>query len=264
MKITHVAQCSKVLDFGPRTPWPERLPAFGWRGLLLTGFDRENGHVIELDSEELLEKIWPDIYPKLSLMELARFYRCVEKAGLALEWPTFFFAYGMRFSDDFTALLQRIVTLPADVQRWCVQKDLSVRDLAAFKALADWAPILPWWQKMVTFEPSRTEGVRAIEWMVELFLMKGDLAPILADVTNFSEMVKQMRAQRFPVMDAKDQLAERLVKELPWPKKLEARYVRNGDKAGFEVKLFVRNTPELQKQIEGLQAVESELERRGL
>jgi hypothetical protein len=264
MKITSVAQCSKALDFKPRSPWPERLPAFSWRGHLLSGFDRSEGHVIELSSEESLEKIWPDIYPKLTLMELARFYASVKAVDLPMEWSTFFFSYGLRFSGDFEILLQRLVTLPEAIQNWCVLKDLSTRDFSPLKAMEDWSSVLPWLQKMVTFEPSRSEGVRALEWMVDLTLMKRSLEKILSDVSNFSDWVKALRAARFPVMDEKDQQAERLVKELPWPKKLEARYIRSGDKAGFEVKLFVRNTPELHKQIEGLQAVESELERRGL
>ncbi len=264
MKITHVAQCNKDLNFGPRVPWPETLPAFSWRGYLLNGFNRTDGHVIELDENELLEKIWPDIYPKLSLMELSRFYHCVLKTGLAMEWSTFFFAYGIRFSEDVQNLVERIIALPPTVQNWCVLKDVSARDLAPLKALADWSAVMPWWWKMLGYEPSRTDGVRALEWIVDLTLMNVDLDPLLAGATNLADWTKRLRSARYPLASEKDQANERLVKELPWPKKLEAKYVRHGDKAGFEVKLFVRSTPDLQKQIEGLQAVESELERRGL
>jgi hypothetical protein len=264
MKITNISQCSKALDFSPRVPWPARLPAFSWRGFLLSGFDREDGHVIELDSAELLEIIWHDIYPKLSLTELARFYDKALRADLQMEWPTFFHSYGIRFTEDTKILMRKIVFMPAHVQKWCVLKDVSARDLAPLKALNDWDEIAPWWQKIVLYEPSRADGVRALEWLVDLNLMGVALDVLLADIGNFSDAVKRLRVKRFPLTEEKDQQAERLVRELPWPKKLEARYVRHGDKTGYEVKLFVRSTPDLQKQIEGLKAVESELEKRGL
>jgi hypothetical protein len=264
MKITHISQCSKALNFGPRVAWPGRLPAFSWRGFLLSGFDREEGHVIELDSSELLEVIWHDIYPKLSLVELARFYDCALRADLPIEWPTFFHAYGIRFSEDTKLVMRKVVYMPERVQLWCVQKDVSARDLAPLRALNDWDQIAPWWQKLVVYEPSRAEGVRALEHLVDLHLMGVALDAVLEGVSNFAEAVKRLRVKRFPLTEEADQQAEKLVRELPWPKKLEARYVRQGDKAGYEVKLFVRSTPDLQKQIEGLRAVESELEKRGL
>src|SRR6185437_15229301 len=118
-----IMQCDRSLDFHPWREWPRALPALAWQGLLLTGFERrdgvvldlwENGHCPFLDALQAC-------HPELGLAELARLFHNLRAARpeMARELSERLFAeYDLRWCERLELTLQTLLATPTGFQNW--------------------------------------------------------------------------------------------------------------------------------------------------
>lgn len=261
MEFTEISQCVKKLNFSPYTQTATHLPAYSWRGYLLTGFDKESGNCIKLNDDDQLSDVLFELYPHLSLIELSRFYVLAHQNLIDVDWSTLFFKYKIRYSDELDMLMQKINLLPEKFQKWCHDKSISAKDLFPLKMIDSTLSLDAHLVLLANANPTRSDGVKAIEYLVDLSLMKTDL-PSLEN--SWAEYYKDLQRKRYPSDYNQNLEGQKLLKELPWPKKMEAKYLRRGDRSGFEIRFFVQSRNELATHLRGLHSVEAELENRSV
>jgi len=282
-KLINLANCKRNLDFNPESPWPELLPLYCYEDELLCGFNRTTidpeTKVISLEGQSLPILI-KTIHPNLSFPEVARL---VEKLSLSLDktkdctnevWNL----YGYHARENLIILAQKITQLPRDIQRWLSQKKFSPQDLAPLRALNDLKIMNDFWDELLISNPSKSEGVKWIELLVELLLMDFKFEQIhpngikmnsvsgensttsCSQSLSTSLWLSHLQALRYPLSTNQDLLAETKVRSLHWPAKSEARWSRRGDRSGIELKLFFSNPSELKLNLVRLEKVSNELE----
>lgn len=205
------------------------------------------------------EEVLKSLYPSLTLVEWARLVNAVERAGLPLEKDVFSEKHNFRWGEDFSKVCDLILELDEKFLFWANEKQLSTRDLAPLRALASISSFQPYLLKMCEMNPSRSEGVQALEWMVDLFLMGHDLKALVENPKSFSNLLRSLRQKRFPLATQQEAGMADLVQKLPWPKKAQARVLRQGDLSGIEIKFFVQSPSDMKTQLDGLAHVMGEM-----
>lgn len=257
MKIDVVSRCNRRLNFYAKAVWPEALPAVAWGGICLAGFNGDTTAeclFIERD-EKLLENVLAGLYPKLSFIELARLAGALNELDVGFNWREFSALIGYHWNDDWPALFSIVRQAPADLVRWWEQRDVSARDLAPLRAFTDELQLTQWFHlasHVAKFQPSRSDGVQVLEWLVDLML-SANATDSLFEARSFIELKEQVRAARFPMATHREKSQSDLAAKLPWPVGAKAAWVRQGDRGGIEIKLFSKSAGELEKQISSLQ-----------
>ena len=277
MKIGAVSQCTRYLNFRPSAIWPSVLPAVAWNEILIAGFNRAE---VELSSEApcifispnefSLEEALSSLYPKLTFVELSRLSNEIEKLHLVIEWKIFCSRLGYHANSDWPRLFQIMSQAPDKLQEWWQLRDVSPRDLAPLKALPEnlLARYFELALKAVAFEPSRSDGILALEWLVDIMLddvRRESMAlrwPEILKAPNFVQFREHIRQVRFQQTIEREESNELQVAKLPWPTKTKANWVRRGDADGVEIKLFAHSADDLTKLIAALENVATQWHQR--
>jgi hypothetical protein len=254
MLLKPISQCSRGLNFLPRAPWPSVLPPVAWRGRLLCGFERREGEALELDACALTDAL-KACHPELGLAEFARLMRALHE-----ELPELFLelrepistAYGMRWNDRLEQTLNVLLQMPPTFQTWADDKKLGARDLAAFLALPDVRPFIPFAEALVRLPVSKAEGVRALELGLELFLLGRPLNDLLPATDNPPLYLRRLEQWRRPRTSAADESWREDVAKWPWPAQVQGHWQRFGDEAGLEIKIRTTSPDDFLKKLERL------------
>lgn len=227
---------------------------YSWGYELLCGFEaKQPSIVLDLKSNEIkITDVLFSLYPQLSLSELARLYSLM-KSHPDADWLDFFKNYNLRFCDNLKLTLNKLCQTPLDFQNWCSEKQIQVRDLSILKCLKDINGCDKILSKISTMNPSKSLGVKILEFALELVEMNFPKLEILKflDETpdkSFEELYKA----RYPETAKRDS-AQKL-KKSDKPFGIEATWKRIGDKKGIEIKFFTENETDLQKRIQSLKS----------
>lgn len=260
MPITPIAQCDRRLDFKPQQAWPEALPAYSWQGLLLSGFSRREGRALDL--WKLSACSWLEAvracYTDLGLGELARLYE-----GLKIARPTLaqefreplFAAYGLRWSERLEETLDVLLHTPLEFQRWIDDKKWGARDLAVLLAVPQMPEFLPFLEALIELPLSKSQGVQALEWVVELHLMGRPLNDLMPSDHNVAAYLSRLERWRRPQSQEREEQWRKTVTEWPWPSQVQGRWQRIGDEAGLEIKIHTTSPQDFHKKLERLQTI---------
>ena len=263
MHLKPIMQCSRELAFQPRAAWPDVLPALAWRGHLLTAFARRQGEALDLGAISLVDAL-KSAYSDLTLGEMARFL-----SALQVSQPEAFgefrepllAAYGLRSSERFAQTCALLLQTPLEFQNWVDEKKLGARDLAPLLALTESAtsgeraPFVPFLAALVRLNISKSDGVRALELGVELFLMGRELSDLLPSGENPALYLRQLEKWRRPRALAQDESWRQEVGQWPWPAQVQGSWQRFGDESGLEIKLRATSPQDFSKQLERLDSI---------
>lgn len=267
-----IDSCQRHLDFHPDNPWPDLLPLYCHTDELLCGFQRhssENENAIHLEHQSLPLCI-KTIYPQLSFPELSRLI-----AQLSARFPNsthlyneIWSLYGYHARENLALLAQKIIQLPLDIQRWLSQKKMAPQDLAPFRALDDLSVLDDYWDELLLANPSKSEGVKWLEMLIELILMdftKTQLMPSSSSTENpqsrsTAQWLSHLHALRYPLSTQQADQAEQKIRTFSWPPKSEVRWSRRGDRSGVELKFFFSNPQELKINTLRLEKIAQDLE----
>lgn len=258
MLIKPLTQCSRGLDFQPRKAWPEVLPALSWRGHLLCGFERAQGEAVELGDVALLAA-FTAIYPKLGLGEFARW-----RKALSAQWPEecrewqdgFARTYGWRWSDRLSQTLDALLQTPLVFQAWVDTKEVAPRDLSPLLALPNIADFDLFLRALADLPVSRSEGTRALELGVELFLLDRPLNDLLPASDAPQEYLRRLERWRRPRTEQADESWRQELSRWPWPSQVQGQWSRVGDQAGLEIKIRTTSPQDLNKKLERLRDIQ--------
>lgn len=251
------------LSFYPRRGWPTLWPAFIWNGVQLTP-DPTSISVsapVFYPASVSLEELLLQIYPALPWLEVWQLHLALKKANVPVQSDKLWQLYGFRESSENEKWETIFNQVSPEVLQWWVEKEFSPRDLAPLKALPDVGPISGELKRLAQLQLSKSDGQKALEWMVDLFLMgNANLSAVMQNIESGTQLLDRLEELRLPLVTQKKRQSEDLLKRLSWPRRLQARVSRLGDLSGFEIKFFAHNRDEFVKQVEGLQAVARQLE----
>lgn len=265
--LCNASQCSKDLNFEPRTSWPGGLPAVAVNGYLLAGFDQSMAfhHQYSENDPEGIANLFRSLYFDLSFGELATLW----KASSSVAWfpiHQIIQKFGFQPSEHFFSIAEQLLNAPIGFQKWAQEKKLGPLDLAVLIS-GQKLNLSPLFLKILTMKFSKSHGVQALELGIELLLMGKTISDLQLDHLQdpsplaAEKWLEHLRQTRFPETLERDQETKEKMESLPWPGSSSIRWARHGDKSGIELKLFVSNPSDLKKYLQSLSKVQDLLEK---
>lgn len=262
LELLPVSQCDKCLEFETSSHWPLGLPAIAIGRVLIAGFNQAlvlNHRLPESDSKSIQDLI-TSLYPELSFLEAATF----RKKALALPWVPItglLEHWGFRWTDQTTEIADRALALPAEFRRWLIAKRVSPAELTVLLSNSQF-DLTPFLQGLLAAGATRQQGTQALELGIELQLLGHQMSAIVLATNESTEnWLLRLKTLRYPETTRKDQESRDKMRELPWPGQSQVRWVRQGDRSGLELKLFVANPSDLRKSLLSLQKIQLLLEK---
>lgn len=260
MSFTSISQCAKSLDFEPRQSWPHALPAMSWKGLLLCGFERIGGGVVDLFSTQnvSLKEALIACHPKLGLGEISRLSQKLAAHDQALFDQTMeglLHHYQLRWNDRLKVTLDKLVLTPKEFQHWVDDKSVAARDLAPLLAVDKIDSLNDFIIALTRLPISKSEGILALELAVDLFLMGTPINDLMPTDSKPALWLEKLQVLRKPEAAQKDLEMREKVSRLAWPANVQAQWVRQGDESGIEIKLRVKTPQDLGAKLEKLSSV---------
>ena len=256
-----ISQCNMSLRFECSRYWPAGLPAVAINGCVVAGFAQKlvfNHSVDPIEREAVAELIF-SLYPQMSFVETARFYQVARPhdwvpLDLLLE------KWGFRKNETWELTASQCLKLPVGFQNWLMEKNVGAQELQVLLA-ADGVRLEPLLHAILQAKFSRQQGVQALENGVELLLLGKTEEEILPyESENYELWLGRLKNLRYPRTFSQDEKSRGNLSQLPWPGQSQARWVRQGDRAGIELKIFVANPTELKKSVHSLQKIQELLD----
>ncbi|PIS11947.1 MAG: hypothetical protein COT73_01175 [Bdellovibrio sp. CG10_big_fil_rev_8_21_14_0_10_47_8] len=217
-------------------------------------------HHIDGREAEKIASLFRSLYFELSFVEMARL---VDKATAHVWFPISLVVqkFGWQPTEIFFSTATALLKTPTGFQNWCAEKKMHPQDLSPLLSAGDLD--LKWFYRdLLTLKLSKSQGTRALELAVELSLMGNDVKTLEAqDNESSAEWLERLTLLRYPETSQRDADQESWMTTLPWPGTSQARWTRQGDRAGVEVKLFVSQPSDLKKYLQGLSRVQDLLEK---
>lgn len=253
------------LDFRPLGHWPSGLPAVAVNKWILAGFGQSLvfNHECHADDPQCFFELFCSLYNELSFSELARLW----KKSSELPWfPMKQIAghYRVHLGSQFEDVSDALLLMPMEFQNWCAQKKFHQGDLLPLLAvhhlqhldqgLENFQKLI---QTIVALSCTKSQGVQALEWGLELLMMKfkwQELSPF-PEMQSVEAWLAHLKELRFPETKERDESAAIKILKLPWPGSSQVKWVRQGDQPGIELKLFVTKPSDLKKYAASLKEV---------
>ena len=245
-----IMQCSNAFDFKPRLKWPDILPAYCWRGILLCGFGRLSGPVFDLSEQNLVDAIFA-LYPSLTFGELARLADVFTSSFAHESLDVLLARYGLRPSERLSQTFTVWRQTPIPFQEWTIDKKFGARDLAPLLAADpgdrgfDFFLIC-----LATTTLSKSDGARALELALELYLLGETFKP--EPSKRGETLLARLETLRRPRSAQLDADRRQMVAAWPWPKHVQGQWQRFGDEAGIEIRLRAHSPSDLKQKLERL------------
>ncbi|MCE3009711.1 MAG: hypothetical protein LW875_03765 [Proteobacteria bacterium] len=237
----------------------------------IAGFESELVFDYSPGSENLSELIalFKSLYPDLSFAEFGLLMKVVEFQGLPFNFPREALAAqrGWNTNESFWKILKATQELPAGFLKWCAEKKMAPMECSPLLVAQDLnlSPLLLF---IVHFGFSKSQGSQALEMGIELLLLGKSFADLKLDSIQSRDQIESwmsfLRDLRYPQTQTRDREVQAYFKSLPWPGSSQTRWVRQGDKSGLEIKLFVAQPSDLKRYLQSLNKVQEQLEKQDL
>jgi hypothetical protein len=258
--LTAASTCDAGLNFYPKSIWPGALPAVAVNRLIIAGWGQKMVFNYEIDvaDKEKIAGLFRSLYFELSFGEMAQL---LAKAKNYSSFPTLELLKRFQFSptDLFFNVAENFLTLPAGFQDWCIEKKINPNDLTPLNA-AKALNLNPVLLQILNLRASKAVGVQCLEICIDLLLMGHLPEEVLGSFHDAEAWNLHLKRLRFPETTARDEEQSKKMSKLPWPGTSHARWLRQGDRAGIELKLFVSNPSDLKKYLTSLGKVQSLME----
>jgi hypothetical protein len=217
-ELLSISQCNKTLEFDCLVHWPEGLPAVAINRTVIAGFGQELvfNHGVDPEETDAVVSLFTSIYPRLSFLEVASL---TEKAA-AHSWVPLRLLqekWGFHWNDGVAAVARRALALPRGFRHWLIEKRVGPQDLQILLE-SDGLRLEPLLYSILSARMGRNQGLQALK-----------------------TGIRQLRA------GTEEGAAS------PWQAQSQLRWVRRGDRAGLELKIFVSNPSDLKKSVQKIQ-----------
>ena len=251
MNLTIYKSCQKSLDFKPDRSWPKFWPSVSYENKLISGFTNIYQPVLNFKKEDVnFLHLFQHCHPRLNLSELGRIvisWSQIEPPPCS--WTPFFKLYGLNQNTDFLIQqLKMFISTPFTFQNWVNTKEVHLNELRVLNSVEEIQPlyfILNW---IAEHNLSHSNGIKALELSVELWLMGHTLEKILKTNLSPEKALLEMEHRRKPLSSSQDQIKKKQVQKIIWPSDMKAQWVRKGDKTGLQIQMWCRNLKDLDKK----------------
>lgn len=260
-ELLPISQCDTQLKFESALHWPEGLPAVAVNALVLAGFGQSLvfNHQIPQSDRTAIVNLVTSLYPHMSFLEAARFWR---QARLVPWLPVdeILARWNVLLDEHWIRGAQLALNLPKGFQQWMVEKKISAQEMQMLGSAGD-LRLETLLHSILAAGATRSQGVQALELGIELALMGQPMQELALQPDETGEMwIDRLRELRYPNSIKKEAEGTARLQNLPWPGQSQARWVRQGDKAGLELRLFVADPSDLKKSVTSLQKLQDLLE----
>lgn len=269
-QLCPMSQCDNGLDFKPLYQWPAGLPAVAVNSVVLAGFSQELvfNHRIEERQSEAIAGLFRSLYFELSFAEMSSL---IQKAKAFPWFPTSLIAqkFGWQANEQFFLIAAALQAAPVGFQKWCGDKKVSPQDLLPLLSATS-LDLKYFFHDLLRFNLSKSLGVKALEIGIELMLMGKNPEELTGEkLLAFIEKhqppgeawLNALKTLRYPDTSLRDQEQAEKMTSLPWPGASQAKWTRQGDRSGIELKLFVSQPSDLKKYLQSLSKVQDLLEK---
>ena len=149
-----------------------------------------------------------------------------------------------------------------DFHKWVTDKKPDPGALSLFRELSDTnkaRDLLTW---LGQNRPSCSLGVQILETAGELLLMGKDLSSVFKETERPERLLKKLMKLRYPQATKRDEQKAKEIQRLPWPGGIKARWFRQNDTAGLEIRFVCFSPKDFQRKIQGLDRVYEQLKKK--
>ena len=195
----------------------------------------------------------------MSFVEAARFF-AVAKSHDWIPLDLILEKWSFRKNDFWETIATKCTQLPISFQSWLLEKNIGAQELQILLS-SEGLSLEPVYLAIIENRLSRQNGIQVLENAIELLLLGKSLREILPrESESFEFWLSRLKNLRFPKTSSSDEKSQGQLADLPWPGHSQARWVRQGDRSGIELKLFVANPAELKKSVLSLQKIQELLD----
>lgn len=258
MKITQISQCKKELDFNPALQPHHHIYAIALDGQLISGFhwslEQNCLNYEHLDSQAQLH-LFKSLYHQLSFVEIARLTQLLKVTPI-LPVAELWQAYHYSFNQHHQELVEIITQLPSYFLKYTQEKQWDPQDFYILKSVKDLSLLENLFINLSQKNPSKSLGGQIFELATELLLLGRTWTELEPQNLSNEEWHKKLNTLRYQQALSLDHEKSSILKTIP-SQLAQAKWVRRGDKAGVELKLFFSSSTELSKNILQLQKLEA-------
>lgn len=253
MLLKDVSHCAASLDFSPSNMDSKPIPTLtsvAVNGVVIFKSLNSNQCLFLETSPEKGAELFADFYPGLTLVDLAHLQvQLVNHPGL-LDWERLLSKYHLSPSTNLEQTLRILHECPKEFKDWASEKKMSVQDLAPLRLLPSVTEASPLLVKTTQAGLSKSEGCRALELSIELLLQSENLDSLLQIPKE--NWLAELYSRRYRKTLTQDHDKESRLKALPWPRNSQVKFVRRGDRAGLELKIFFGSQQDLKVALSAL------------
>jgi hypothetical protein len=261
MVTLDISRCEKSFDFKPLKLLGPHLPALAIEVCgtpqLLAGFTRMSGEAVLVEGR--LTDLLFEIYGKLSLPELARLVPLIRNCESFTE---FLQKQNIFWNADTETTFKILSESDLKFQNWVSEKQMGLKEIHVLqlkKHIEDKVS----WDRLIKMLPeigaSRSQGVQILEWAGELLGQGVNSTQVFKDSDSPERWLHHLKILRYPMASHEDSKNESRIKSLPWPSQCQAKWVRQGDQSGIEVRFQVFSDRDLEAKLKGLGIVKEGL-----
>ncbi len=253
MELIALKECDKSFDFQALAEWPEFWPPFAYNKIQISGFKSQNPLALNFKPPVNFLSLFFSCHPRLQLSELADINHRWNTIPPEWDftWGAFFKAYGLHQEvKSIQKLLTSLKSTPLSFQNWVSKKQAHFNDLRilnSFKNTKDLSTLFDWMEKK---QVSHAQGVKALRGAGELLLMGKDISPALnhSPERSSEEDLQVLEQMRHPHTSLRDEAQKRKIQEALWPSGTQSEWVRKGDRAGLQIKIWCKTPQEFDKK----------------
>lgn len=257
MDLINILQCNKELIELLQVRPQGALPSIAWEGrMIYLGSGKMVVNLEELAPEKKLEQL-KALYPDLGTFELLRLHAVFQFPMQAL----CAYLHVPVKEENETFFGELIHLFPRVVQDHFDERKVKMSELSFLRA---WKGTLTPNQRKATaqiskFDLSLQNSLKALETMMDLFLMEKPLERILA-ASNEAELNKALFQERYPVSQQIQNSKEKQMSQIHWPSFAKAKVTRRGDRTGYEVQSFIASEADLTKMIATMERLKEQFQ----
>ena len=234
MKLVQISTQEIIwdLDFKPRQKWPDLLPVIACEAssgklVAVAGFERKETVevlVIDLPVLEALNQLWPE--EKMGSLERLRFFKILGKP------------HPMEF----------LLNWPLDFQQFLDGRGLPLKNLKPLEYLSDWKSEIA--REILGLNLTSSEVREAFDLLCDLKLTGHTWAEIIP------LSLGRLKALRNPKTISSDSAQSETVDKISWPRGVQAKWERRGDRAGVTIQANIATHGEWLKLKASLEKLE--------
>jgi hypothetical protein len=253
MKICAESDLVGTVEIKFRASLPEGWPHPVWHGLGFVLPSNNSGYFLDLSEmplEQILKGLCPE--PKFTDLREAAAFLSELQERLKENLPPLHDIFDLPQEEFIQKLLPWIIKAPVEFWKWCDERSMRWGQL---RALALLNPDIEreWLRDLARWGASSQEGQKILEWCVELELMGMPLGQLGARTQeDLKSWLERLRGLRFPISDRLEKEGASRVEQLVWPKGVQAKWARQGDRQVLEIRLTASSKQEYSRQLERL------------